>query len=278
MPSLDQLAEDLKMAKAEEVAENLQQTEEVHPTELRTRLALRDVTFSYVPGVPVLDHVTFDIDQGEAIGLVGGSGAGKSTLVDLLLGVQEADSGEVLVDGWPIHSVRRQWQSMVGYVPQSIVLFDATVRANVAFGVAEADVDDERVWQVLELAQLTDVVHQLPSQLDGMIGEGGVQLSGGQRQRLGVARALYHEPRILMFDEATSALDNETEFKLTEVLESFRGKLTTVTIAHRLSTVRRCDRLLYLEQGKLVANGTFSDLDRTIPGFTRMVELASLHS
>ena len=278
MPSLEQLADDLNMAKAEEVAENLQQTEEVHLSELRPRLSLRDVTFSYVPGVPVLDHVTFDIDQGEAIGLVGGSGAGKSTLVDVLLGLLEADSGEVLVDGWPIHSVRRQWQSMVGYVPQSIVLFDATVRANVAFGVAEADVDDERVWQVLELAQLTDVVHQLPSQLDGMIGEGGVQLSGGQRQRLGVARALYHEPRILMFDEATSALDNETEFKLTEVLESFRGKLTTVTIAHRLSTVRRCDRLLYLEQGKLVANGTFSDLDRTIPGFTRMVELASLHS
>jgi len=277
-PSLDQLAADLDMAKAEDVAENLQLTEEVHVTELRPRLSLRDVTFSYVPGVPVLDHVTFDIDQGEAIGLVGGSGAGKSTLVDVLLGLLEVDSGEVLVDGWPIHSVRRQWQSMIGYVPQSIVLFDATVRANVAFGVLDAEVDDERVWQVLELAQLTDVVRQLPSQLDGMIGEGGVQLSGGQRQRLGVARALYHEPRILMFDEATSALDNETEFKLTEVLESFRGKLTTVTIAHRLSTVRRCDRLLYLEQGKLVANGTFAELDQTIPGFSRMVELASLHT
>jgi ATP-binding cassette, subfamily B, bacterial PglK len=278
MPSLDQLAEDLQMAKAEEVAENLQLTEEVHPSELRTRLSLRDVTFSYVPGTPVLDHVTFDIEQGEAIGLVGGSGAGKSTLVDLLLGLLEADSGEVLVDGWPIHTVRRQWQSMIGYVPQQIVLFDATVRANVAFGVPEADVDDERVWDVLALAQLTDVVLQLPSQLDGVIGEGGVQLSGGQRQRLGVARALYHEPRILMFDEATSALDNETESKLTEVLESFRGKLTTVTIAHRLSTVRRCDRLLYLEQGKLVANGTFSELEETIPGFSRMVELATLHT
>ncbi len=278
MPSLDQLAADLNMAKAEDVAENLQLTEEVHLQELRPRLSLRDVTFSYVPGVPVLDHVTFDIEQGEAIGLVGGSGAGKSTLVDVLLGLLEADSGEVLVDGWPIHSVRRQWQSMIGYVPQAIVLFDGTVRANVAFGVPDAEVDDDRVWEVLELAQLTDVVRQLPSQLDGMVGEGGVQLSGGQRQRLGVARALYHEPRILMFDEATSALDNETEFKLTEVLESFRGKLTTVTIAHRLSTVRRCDRLLYLEQGKLVASGTFSDLDRTIPGFARMVELASLHT
>jgi ATP-binding cassette subfamily C protein len=277
MPSLKSLGEDLRLAKAEEVAENLQLTEEVRVAELRPRLSLRDVSFSYVPGVPVLDCISFDIEQGEAIGLVGGSGAGKSTLIDVLLGLLEEDSGEVLVDGWPIHSVRRQWQSMIGYVPQSIVLLDTTVRANVAFGVPADEVDDERVWNVLELAQLGDVVRELPSQLDGMIGEGGVQLSGGQRQRLGVARALYHEPRILMFDEATSALDNETEFKLTEVLESFKGTLTTVTIAHRLSTVRRCDRLLYLEHGKLVANGTFAELDRSIPGFSRMVELASLN-
>ncbi len=131
---------------------------------------------------------------------------------------------------------------------------------------------------MLELAQLADVVRELPDGLDDIVGEAGVQLSGGQRQRLGVARALYHGPKILMFDEATSALDNETESKLTEVLESFKGQLTTITIAHRLSTVRRCDRLLYLEQGKLVADGTFSELDRTIPGFTRMVELASLHT
>jgi ABC-type multidrug transport system fused ATPase/permease subunit len=278
MPSLDQLGADLKMARSEDVDEALQLSEEVQVENLRPRVALTDVTFSYVPGVPVLDHVTFDIHEGEAMGLVGGSGAGKSTLVDVLLGLLEVDAGEVLVDGWPIHSVRRQWQSMIGYVPQTIVLFDGTVRANVAFGVTADEVDDDRVWEVLELAQLTDVVHQLPAQLDGMIGEGGVQLSGGQRQRLGVARALYHRPRILMFDEATSALDNETEFKLTEVLETFKGRLTTITIAHRLSTVRRCDRLLYLEQGKLVASGTFSELDDTIPGFTRMVELASLHS
>ena len=278
MPSLDQLREDLQLSEREEVDEALQTAEQVQVESLRPRLALRDVSFSYVPGVPVLDSVTFTIEEGEAIGLVGGSGAGKSTLVDVLLGLLEPDQGEVLVDGWPINTVRRQWQGSIGYVPQSIILFDATVRANVAFGVPDADIDDEQVWRVLELAQLADVVRELPDGLDDIVGEAGVQLSGGQRQRLGVARALYHGPKILMFDEATSALDNETESKLTEVLESFKGQLTTITIAHRLSTVRRCDRLLYLEQGKLVADGTFSELDRTIPGFTRMVELASLHT
>ena len=278
MPSLDQLREDLQLSEREEVDAALQTREQVQVESLRPRLALRDVSFAYVPGVPVLESVTFSIEEGEAIGLVGGSGAGKSTLVDVLLGLLEPDQGEVLVDGWPINTVRRQWQGSIGYVPQSIILFDATVRANVAFGVPDADIDDEQVWRVLELAQLADVVRELPDGLDDIVGEAGVQLSGGQRQRLGVARALYHGPKILMFDEATSALDNETESKLTEVLESFKGQLTTITIAHRLSTVRRCDRLLYLEQGKLVADGTFSELDRTIPGFTRMVELASLHT
>ncbi len=278
LPSVDQLAGDLELADQEAVAEAMERKQQVQVEGLRPRLSLRDVSFSYVPGVPVLDNVSFDIEEGEAIGLVGGSGAGKSTLVDVLLGVLEPDSGEVLVDGWPIDTVRRQWQNMIGYVPQSVVLFDATVGANVAFGVPDAEIDEAQVWKALELAQLADVVRELPDGLDDVIGESGVQLSGGQRQRLGVARALYHDPQILMFDEATSALDNETEFKLTEVLESFRGQLTMITIAHRLSTVRRCDRLLYLEQGKLVADGPFEELDNAIPGFTRMVELASLHS
>ena len=276
LPSVDQLSQDLTLSKKEELAEALQTKEQVQVEELRPRLSLRDVSFSYVPGVRVLRGVTFDVEEGEAIGIVGGSGAGKSTLVDLLLGLLEPESGEIVVDGWPLPSVRRQWQRIIGYVPQSIVLFDANIRANVAFGVPENEVDEAQLWKVLELAQLADVVRSLPDGLDDVIGEGGVQLSGGQRQRLGVARALYHDPRILMFDEATSALDNETEFKLTEVLESFRGRLTAITIAHRLSTVRRCDRLLYLEHGELVADGPFEELDSAIPGFARMVELASL--
>jgi ATP-binding cassette subfamily C protein len=276
LPSVNQVREDFATLEQPPAEARDDGSVQLDPGQLRPRIAVRDVTFSYVPGVPVLHGVTLDIEPGDAVGLVGGSGAGKSTLVDIFLGLLEPDSGEVLVDGWPIEQVRPSWQQMIGYVPQSIVLFDDTVRSNVAFGVPRDAVDDTRVWEALAFAQLDDVVHSLASGLDNVIGEAGVQLSGGQRQRLGVARALYHDPNVLMFDEATSALDNETEFKLTEILEGLRGRLTTITIAHRLSTVRRCDRLFYLEEGKVLAEGTFAELNTEIPGFARMVELATV--
>ena len=276
IPSVDQLRDDLRMSDEQSALSADDSAVHLEPGELRPRISLRDVSFSYVPGVPVLNGVTLDIDPGEAIGLVGSSGAGKSTLVDILLGLLEPDAGEILIDDWSLESVKRQWQQTIGYVPQTIALFDDSVRANVAFGVAADEVDDDQLWSALALAQLDEVVRALPGGLDNLIGEAGVQLSGGQRQRLGVARALYHDPRVLMFDEATSALDNETEFKLTEVLDSLRGRLTTITIAHRLSTVRRCDRVFYLEQGKVLAQGTFTELNVAIPGFARMVELASI--
>jgi ATP-binding cassette, subfamily B, bacterial PglK len=154
------------------------------------------------------------------------------------------------------------------------VLFDDTVRANVALGVAAGDIDEERLARALSRAQLDHVVASLPNGADEVVGELGVQLSAGQRQRIGVARALYREPRVLIFDEATSSLDTETEFKLTEILESLRGTVTTITIAHRLSTVRRCDRLCYLEHGTIAAVGSFEQLSRRIPDFARMVELS----
>ncbi|HEY6317201.1 MAG TPA: ABC transporter ATP-binding protein [Acidimicrobiia bacterium] len=275
IPSLDQVREDLETFEQQSPVpeDNFVHLED---RQLQPNIAVRDVTFAYVPGVPVLSRITLDIEPGEAVGLVGGSGAGKSTFVDILLGLLEPESGDVLIQGWPIGQVRRQWQQMIGYVPQSIVLFDDTVRANVAFGVPRDEVDDDQVWNALATAQLDDVVHSLTEDLDNIIGEGGVQLSGGQRQRMGVARALYQDPKVLMFDEATSALDNETEFKLTEVLDGLRGRLTTITIAHRLSTVRRCDRLFYLEQGRMLAQGTFAELNVAIPGFARMVELAAV--
>ena len=276
IPSLNQVRDDLVNLEGSARVADAETPLRVERGELRPRIALRDVSFSFVPGVPVLDGVTLDIEPGESIGLIGSSGAGKSTLVDVILGVLEPDSGDVLIADWPIASVRRQWQQLVGYVPQSIVLFDDTVRANVALGVARHDVDEEQLSYALALAQLEHVVASRPQGADQVIGEGGIQLSGGQRQRLGVARALYHDPHVLIFDEATSALDNETEFKLTEVLDSLRGQVTAITIAHRLSTVRRCDRLCYLEHGRVVAQGSFEQLNREIPGFARMVELAKL--
>jgi ATP-binding cassette subfamily C protein len=275
IPSVEQVREDLATLEQEPTRAD-DTFVHLEDGQLQPRIAVRDLTFSYLPGVPVLNGIALDVDPGEAIGLVGGSGAGKSTLVDILLGLLEPDSGDVLIGGWPIAQVRRQWQQCIGYVPQSIVLFDDTVRANVAFGVPRPDVNDDQVWNALAFAQLDDVVHSLNDGLDNMIGEGGVQFSGGQRQRLGVARALYHDPKVLMFDEATSALDNETEFKLTQVLDGLRGRLTTITIAHRLSTVRRCDRVFYLEEGRVIAQGSFSELNAAIPGFARMVELATV--
>lgn len=272
MPSLEQVRADLEQLAQPPAAP--ERPLHVEPGELRARVRLRDVTFSFVPGAPVLDRVSLAIDPGESIGLVGPSGAGKSTLVDVILGLLAPERGDVLVDDWPLASVRHQWQRMVGYVPQSIVLFDDTVRANIALGVPPGEVDDEQLEHVLALAQLDQVVRSLPNHLDQVIGEGGVQLSGGQRQRLGVARALYGDPSVLVFDEATSALDQETEFKLTEVLDTLRGRLTTITIAHRLSTVRRCDRLCYLDGGRIVAEGSFERLNAELPGFTRMVELS----
>jgi ABC-type multidrug transport system fused ATPase/permease subunit len=275
VPSLEQVRNDLDEAEARSPREALEQVD-IPEGSLRPRISLRDLSFAYAPGVPVLSGVTVDIDPGEAIGLVGSSGAGKSTLVDIVLGLLEPDSGDILIDGWPLSAVRRQWQRSIGYVPQVIALFDDTVTANVALGVPADEVDHDQLWHALALAQLDDVVRALPNGVDNVIGESGVQLSGGQRQRIGVARALYLDPQVLMFDEATSALDSETEFKLTEVLDSLRGRLTTLTIAHRLSTVRRCDRLLYLEQGTIEAQGSFDELNAAIPGFMRMVDLAAL--
>jgi ABC-type multidrug transport system fused ATPase/permease subunit len=275
LPSLEQVCSDLAASETSEAAGDEDEVE-LPEGSLRPRIALRNLSFAYTSGVPVLRDIDLDIHPGEAIGLVGSSGAGKSTLVDVVLGLLEPDAGDILVDGWPLGAVRHQWQRSVGYVPQTIALFDDTVRANVALGIDADDVDDDELWRALTLAQLDDVVRALPRRLDNVIGEAGVQLSGGQRQRIGVARALYADPQVLVFDEATSALDSETEFKLTEVLDSLRGRLTTITIAHRLSTVRRCDRLLYLDDGVVEAEGTFEELNDAIPGFTRMVDLAAL--
>lgn len=246
------------------------------PVSLDPRISLRDVWYSYKPGVPVLRGISFDIEPGEAIGLVGNSGAGKSTLLDLLLGLFSPERGSITVGGHPMASVLRSWQNLIGYVPQNIALFDDTIMANIAFGIPSEDADEASVWRAAHLAQLDEVLTALPDGLSTRIGESGVRLSGGQRQRLGVARALYHHPSVLMFDEATSALDNETEFKLTSVLDNLRGEVTTVTIAHRLSTVRRCDRILYLEGGSLIAEGTFAELNAKMPGFARLVNLSDL--
>ena len=223
-----------------------------------------------------LDGITVEAAFGEALGIVGSTGSGKSTFVDLLLGLLDPVTGDISVDGRPLDDNLRAWRSQIGFVPQDIFLVDDTLAANITFGETDEVISDQQIADAVRLAHLEDVVAELPEGLDTMLGERGVRLSGGQRQRVGLARALYRRPAILILDEATSALDNETERKISDALRSLHGQLTMVVIAHRLSTVRSCDRILYLDQGRVSGIGTFDELDRTNEGFARLVELGSL--
>ena len=217
-----------------------------------------------------LRDVTLTIPKGASVGFVGPSGAGKTTIVDVLLGLLEPTAGRVLVDGDDVQDALRSWQRKIGYIPQSIYLTDDTIRGNVAFGMDDDEIEDAMVWAALDAAQLREMVEGLPEGLDTMVGERGVRLSGGQRQRIGIARALYHDPEVLVMDEATSALDNQTERQFVEALEQLQGSHTLIVIAHRLSTVRNCDTLFMLDRGGLVAQGSYDHLMATSEEFLRM--------
>jgi ATP-binding cassette, subfamily B, bacterial PglK len=224
---------------------------------LRETLELRNIRFSYTDShTPAIADLSLRIACGESIGIVGPSGAGKSTLVDILLGLVEPDCGEVLVDGQDIHGNVRWWQDQIGYVPQSIYLTDDTIRRNIAFGIPDADIDDGAVDRALVAASLDTFIGQLPDGLDTVIGERGARLSGGQRQRIGIARALYHDPSVLVLDEATSALDLETENEVVKAVKALKGKKTIIIVAHRLSTIEHCDRVYTIAQGGVAGGET----------------------
>lgn len=203
----------------------------------------------------VLDDVSFVISEGETVGVVGTSGGGKSTVVDLLIGLLTPLSGEIRAGGDNIHADLRRWQDSIGYVPQSLYLVDDSIRANVAFGLNPSDVNDERVWEALKGARLDQFVAGLPEGLDSTVGERGVRLSGGQRQRIGIARALYGNPPLLILDEATSSLDIATEREFMEVVWGLRKSKTILIVAHRASTVERCDKVIRIESGRVVDVG-----------------------
>lgn len=227
----------------------------------RDSIRLDHVRFRY-PGRD--DDVLADIDlvipHGASVGFIGGSGEGKSTLVDVLLGLLPPSSGTVTVDGFDIQENLRGWQEMIGYVPQSIYLLDASIRRNVAFGVPERVIDDEAVRRALSAARLDDFIRSLPDGIETVVGERGVRLSGGQRQRIAMARALYHDPQVLVLDEATSALDTDTEREVMAAVESLHGTKTLIIVAHRLSTVAHCDVLHRVEGGRIVHSGAFTEV------------------
>ncbi len=219
---------------------------------LKNRIELKNIVYAY-PNTDTLifDHADMTVPCGKSVGIMGPSGAGKSTIVDILLGLLKVHEGQILCDGDNVFDNYPAWLSQIGYIPQSIYLVDEPIRNNIAFGIADDEIDDNRIWQVLEEAQLKEFIQTLPEGLDTAIGDRGVRLSGGQRQRLGIARALYHNPEILVFDEATSALDNETEAAVMEAINSFHGKKTMVIIAHRLNTIEKCDIIYKVEGGKI---------------------------
>jgi ABC-type multidrug transport system fused ATPase/permease subunit len=223
-----------------------------------------------------VDSVSAHIPAGTSLALVGSSGAGKSTLADAILGVLHPQGGSVTIGGvTPVQAVER-WPGALAYVPQAVALVEGSVRENVALGLPRAAVDDDRVWEALHRAHLGEFLQASREGLDTEVGERGIRLSGGQRQRLGIARALYTRPRLLVLDEATSALDAETELAIVETLQELSGSVTTVTIAHRLATVRTVDRLMFMRDGVVICSGSFDEVRGQVPDFDRQAALLGL--
>jgi len=231
-------------------------------------LAVDGLWFKY-PGSThwAIQGISLTVARGSSVAFMGPSGAGKSTLVDLILGLLSPDKGRILADGRPLGEIRRNWQRHIGYVPQAIYLLDDTVRRNVALGLPDEEIDDAQVWKVLRQARLADVVKRMPDELGTIIGERGIRLSGGERQRIAIARALYRDPELLVFDEATSALDGQTERDIADTIRGIAGAQTVLIVAHRVTTIQSCDLIFFLDQGKLVDQGTFAQLTAENPRF-----------
>ncbi len=240
------------------------------------RIVFEHVSFRYSPGdEPAIRDVSLEIELGTTVALVGESGAGKSTIVDLVLGLIEPSEGRVALDDTPLADLKHAWRQRVAYVPQEVALFDATIAQNVALTWSD-DADHGRVRTALERAHLWDVVENRYGGVGAKIGERGLALSGGQRQRLGIARALYNDPLVLVMDEATSALDSKTESAVTESIAELQRDLTVIVVAHRLSTIKDSDRIFFLRRGELAGSGTFDELVAQFPDFAEQAQLAGL--
>ncbi len=225
------------------------------------QIEIDSLTYQYPEATqPALHNVSLNVKRGESIALIGKSGSGKTTLVDIILGLLEPQNGDIRLNDVSIYNNLRAWQNLLAYIPQSIFLTDESIEQNIAFGQDESQIDYEKLHKAIQAAQLTDLIDQLPHGLKTLVGERGVKLSGGQRQRVGIARALYHDREILVLDEATAALDNETERLVTESILQLSGVKTLIIIAHRLTTVKDCDRVYQLEQGRIVKSGSYEEV------------------
>ncbi len=259
--SVDLIYQDLIALENLSPQNQLTQTKSISSPSFQKEIELHNISYQYPNSPnPSLSGISLSIKKGEAIALIGESGSGKTTLVDVILGLLTPSQGEILVDGENILNNLANWQRQIGYIPQSIYLCDDTIRGNIAFGLPIDQINEEQAWKSLKAAQLEELVRNLPDQLDTLVGERGIRLSGGQRQRIGIARALYHDPEILIMDEATAALDNNTEREFMEALESTARGKTMIMIAHRLSTVKNCDRLYFIKNGTVGDVGTYDEI------------------
>lgn len=251
-PSLITVCDNIAYVPERKSTKEIGNNGDIRQKDLSSEITLSHIQYAY-PNVEtnLFEDANMTIPAGKSVAVIGASGAGKTTIIDILLGLLEPQKGSVLFDGIDVTTDYNGWLSKIGYIPQSIFMLDDTIKGNIAFGLDDKDVDEDRVWEVLEDAQLADHIRTLPDGIHTEIGEKGVRLSGGQRQRLGIARALYHNPDILVFDEATSALDNETEAAIMDSINRFQGQKTMVIIAHRLGTIKDCDYIYKVENGKI---------------------------
>lgn len=251
LPSLSVIYTHLK--EVEEVRKDIKKDSNSIQKRLNNGIVVDGVSFAYPNSEKyVLNNIFLEIKKGETVAFVGSSGAGKSTLADIILGLLKPDKGAVLVDGWNIEESMTSWHKMIGYIPQTIYLTDDSIMKNVAFGINDDEINQDAVKKALKKAQLLDFIESLPEGLDTYVGDRGVRLSGGQRQRIGIARALYHDPDILVLDEATSALDNETEKAVMDSIDALKGEKTMIIIAHRLSTIKNADKVIEVKNGNIV--------------------------
>ena len=275
LPYTETVMRDIKDAAVlRENAEKLGKTPITNEPKL---LELKDVEFTY-PGAetPAVTNINLSLPIGSSVGIVGQSGAGKSTLIDIFLGLLTPSKGTMTLDGVPLEEVLADWRKRVGYVPQDVAIFDGSVAQNVALSWG-GDIDEERVRTALERAQLLETIDARAGGVHGRVGERGLALSGGQRQRLGIARALYMDPLVLVLDEATSALDTSTEAAVANAISELHGEITVISVAHRLSTVRNNDRICFMKDGSVITQGTFEEVIRANPDFAQQAALAGLH-